>query len=540
MDALSVEVSGETEETPKENEHNVTSDTANLSMESNGSFPISSNPVLIPSEPDDPLDDADIDVAAEQIVKEFTEHLNQRATPGPPMTEANEGDDGEEGDCMGILSSTLAAGGFAELIVALDAPMTAPPPATHYDSMEVLVTDNTDDEEDIVEEEVDEVSYDEEEIMDESMTEIEFMDDVDIEEIMEDSGMIMAATQKTSDTVVEQSPTPAASMDAPAESQEAFDYSNDTMDAFATTTTVTTINSLNDSIAMDLSETTRNTAVEPLYGDVLLGDISEMTTGSKSGFYDPSVHSQIDASSYCAGTSSVPSDSPHSSVHSITTPPPLSEANRRSLQSSYDEVEAVAAAAAVSPNSAPVPPAMQGAPALTTTEPLEDPTVAPSLMSQTSNIVVPTEPTPYHPEYSVSSMNVPVPPALSGAPSETFADLETGKATTKEPDIQTKEPEMAQSFFVKDVAKEKKEQEEVEITEGMNLSIYGAGLLCLLVVFIAVILSVVLTRDSGSTDHSIPVPSPAPIAATPVVPTPVALVNRLLLVCCAFDIHMYN
>jgi hypothetical protein len=725
----SLAVTNKVFEDDNENIHNVTTDTVNLSTDSISSdaiyqneadanaittethlpttnvpspttTPTSSTPhdstaaALLPANMvhhDDDLD-PDIDIAAEQIVNEFTEHLQQRnnhsnnhknapaggggsallpTSGGPPTTEASlrgggpnqnnngpnyyhpdnihpatvEADDDDE--VLGIMSSSLAAGGFEELIMALDT--THEPPVlenrggsiansvvvvqnpfqnvaavdTHtapHDSarsdvvVPVVEEDHDDDDDDMVEEEIIDSSYDEEEILEEEVTEVEFMDDCDIEEIMEESGIIIAedtlqsennniinhndtnngnmdnvptietvqeeedddddiqevAMTKTETSSPQPSPPtlfPTPSVTSSKESNIRDHASVDTTDTdtFAVATT-STINSFNDSLSMDVSESTRNTTVDPLYGDVLLGDMSDMTTRSKTDTLlstEPSINSStypvMGSTLHSRSTQSSQPDSVQASIAAETatsdedTPHQSNSSTNRGhpMEASFGEVSAVAAAATkataggnnqgmkptttanAAPTTsyknamAPVPPALQKSPPSTPTMQQQQPRmVSTSMTSEPSNIIVPDEPTA-HQVYNVSSMNNrPVPPALSGTPtSQSIYDVEagTGRPSTND-DGKMKiihEPEMAQSI---PKTKNSANDEEEEITEGMNLSIYGAGLLCLLVVFIAVILSVVLTRDKDSAPKDITVPTTAPVViavSTTVSPSPV-------------------
>jgi hypothetical protein len=135
---------------------------------------------------------------------------------------------------------------------------------------------------------------------------------------------------------------------------------------------------------------------------------------------------------------------------------------------------------------------------------------------------------------------IPVPPALSGAPSQSYNndgvdDIEMGKKVHGSNRFNgSKGPEMAQSANKNDGVKmntddanqdrdKDKDDDNEDISEGMNLSIYASVVLCFAVIFMVVMLSIFLTRkDDEDRDIAIPTPAPVvtvqPVATAPVVP----------------------
>lgn len=638
--------------------NNITTDTSvmNTTMDStlsNKEDESNNNvPMVVTSSNTNTEIDPDIDIAAEQIVNDFTDHLNQRVFPS--TVEALTDDDNDDEPVIGVMSTSLAAGGFEELIVGLDQP-DATNNNTSFgmdDSNAYIVEDVEDDDE--VEEEIIDSSYEEEEI-----TEVEeYMDDVDIEEIMEESGIIIAEDKKQLQTdgddieedspdshnadndikeltrdesihgVIEEEVPPEDMVAASAMAAEPIaEHSNTTnniersshtmgsgmtMDTdFATGTTMTT--NTDSSYANDdslaVSESSRNTTMtelqqqqsqqqqqqnQPLYGDVLLGDMSEMTMGTRS-----------DNDSYFA-VGGVPNKSNLLSKEQDDDDDTFDVSERNKSKKNEDTypmasaatlTAAVAAAAAeaaihgdpamkssrnksissgttiVSDNSAtptdyyssghqskntatmPVPPAlnhqMSVPPALQKTPIREEPEKLSGLSSNHDN------------------NEIPVPPALSGAPSQGFRmendgggdDIEMGKKAynNNRRNSSKKGPEMAQSSSLKysnnddagknetNQDKDKDDEDDPEdISEGMNLSIYASIVLCLAVIFMVVMLSVFLTRKGDDDNNKdIAIPSPAPAAPAPVTVLSVRIIyvhddSLLFRYCLTNHLFVYN
>lgn len=147
-------------------------------VEANVPLPASnkSNPMNSNSSSNDDMLDPDIDIAAEQIVNEFASHLSKDAAIFDNKDIMDDDDDIKEGDEVGVMSHSLAAGGFEELIAAFD------------EEEEEEVEEEVEEEEEHTEEIVDE-SYEEEEI-----TEEEIIESDEIKEIilnpMENSNII--------------------------------------------------------------------------------------------------------------------------------------------------------------------------------------------------------------------------------------------------------------------------------------------------------------------------------------------------------------
>lgn len=137
--------------------------------------------------------DPDIDIAAEQIVNEFAEHVNRNQGQNGDMyvadniydsqtSSSHTGDYDEDGEpAVGVMSHSMAAGGFEELVTALDD------------------GDHTDEPDEIFEE-FDDDSYDEEEVTEEDDEEMEeeLVDDADLDVIMEEAVNIMHTPDGTS------------------------------------------------------------------------------------------------------------------------------------------------------------------------------------------------------------------------------------------------------------------------------------------------------------------------------------------------------
>jgi hypothetical protein len=83
-----------------------------------------------PRNNDDEADDMDpdINIAAEQIVNEFTEHLNQRTTVNTTGVNTNNTTNNDDEPLVGVMSTSLAAGGFEELIAGLESSVMPPHP----------------------------------------------------------------------------------------------------------------------------------------------------------------------------------------------------------------------------------------------------------------------------------------------------------------------------------------------------------------------------------------------------------------------------
>lgn len=568
--------------------NNVTTDTImmNTSMESTLSHLNEKEnvPMVATSTEIDP----DIDIAAEQIVNDFTEHLNQRAFPS--SVEALTDDE----EVIGVMSTSLAAGGFEELIVGLDQPANHNNNSNGMDDSNVFIVEDAEDD-DEVEEEVIDSSYEEEEI-----TEVdEYMDDVDIEEIMEESGIIIAEDKKQLQTdsdgdddvkeISRDESIHGVTPDGPPAARVAQNMgrsnhtmaSGITMDShFATGTTMTNLtgDSYNDD-SLAVSESSRNTNAtelqaqqqqaqgQPLYGDVLLGDMSEMTMGTRTGtdsYFNTTLSSNVGDVPAVGNLISQVQDDDDDTFDVSEPQESKKQDNSYAMASAATLTAAVAAAAAEE--------AIYGDPAMKSTRSksinsgttmLSDNSATPSdyysssQSKNTSTMPVPPalshqmsvppalQKTPTQEEQeklsalptSHDNNEIPVPPALSGAPSQSYNndgddDIEMGKKVHGSNRFNgSKGPEMAQaankddggnlkSETTQDKNKDKEDDHE-DISEGMNLSIYASIVLCLAVVFMVVMLSIFLTRKDDD-DRDIAIPTPAPVVAVqpvaPVVP----------------------
>ena len=548
--------------------------------------------------------DPDIDIAAEQIVNDFTEHLNQRAFPS--SVEALTDDE----EAIGVMSTSLAAGGFEELIVGLDKPANSNNNSNGMDDSNVYIVEDVDDD-DEVEEEVIDSSYEEEEI-----TEVEeYMDDVDIEEIMEESGMIIAEDKKQLQTdgdgdddvkeISRDESIHGVTPDEPPASTDAQNMgrsnhtmaSGITMDShFATGTTMTNLsgNSYNDD-SLAVSESTRNTNVtelqaqqqqaqgQPLYGDVLLGDMSEMTMGTRTDTdsYFNTDFSNVGGAPGAGNLLSQVQDDDDDTFDVSEPHASKKQDNSYAMASAATLTAAVAAAAAEE--------AIHGDPAMKSTRSksinsgttiISENSATPSdyysssQSKNTSTMPVPPalshqmsvppalQKTPTQEEQGKMSAlptnhdnnEIPVPPALSGAPSQSYNndgvdDIEMGKKVHGSNRFNgSKGPEMAQSANKNDGVKtntddanqdkdKDKEDDNEDISEGMNLSIYASVVLCLAVIFMVVMLSIFLTRKDDE-DRDIAIPTPAPVVAVqPVATAPVVPVRYLM---CHFIFDSYE